>query len=203
MPESARVTAGDRPQERVVLASASPRRRDLLAAAGFAFDVDPSRIDESRAEGESPAAYAERVARDKAAEIAARHPDRVILAADTIVVVDAAVMGKPVDAADAIRMLGALAGRAHEVLTAVAAQRGATVHTRLARTTVWMRPIHAAEIETYVATGEPFDKAGAYAIQGGAGRFVDRIDGDLDTVIGLSLAAVRDVLAALGNVHAG
>ena len=184
--------------ERVVLASASPRRRELLTAAGFAFDVDPSEIDESPTPGESPAAYADRLAREKAAEIATRYPGRLVLAADTIVVADGQVLGKPADAADAARMLSVLSGRAHDVLTAVAARRDASSQADLARTTVWMRNIAPAEIEAYIATGEPFDKAGAYAIQGGAGRFVERIEGDLDTVIGLSMASVRRVLAALG-----
>lgn len=192
----------DRAAERLVLASASPRRRDLLVAAGFVFDVDPAHIDESRAPDERPAAYAERLAREKAATIARRHPGRLVLAADTIVVLGEQVMEKPADALDAARMLGALSGRAHEVLTAVVVQRDARVRALVARTTVWMRPISAAAIDAYIATGEPFDKAGAYAIQGGAGAFVDRIEGDLDTVVGLSLAAVRAVLARIGDGRA-
>ena len=191
------MTDGDRAAVRFVLASASPRRRELLAAAGFAFEIDPSHIDETRGRDEAPAAFAERLARQKAAEVAARHPGRLVLAADTIVVLGERVMGKPADAADAAAMLGALSGRAHEVLTAVAAQRDGAVGTRLERTTVWMRRILPAEIVAYIATGEPLDKAGAYAIQGGAGRFVERIEGDLDTVIGLSLRAVRAVFAAI------
>jgi septum formation protein len=109
-------------------------------------------------------------------------------------------MGKPVDAADAAAMLGALSGRAHDVLTAVAAQKNAAVRARVERTTVWMREIAAGEIEAYIATGEPLDKAGAYAIQGGAGAFVERIDGDLDTVIGLSMVGVRAVMEAIAGL---
>lgn len=191
------MTAGDLGVERFVLASASPRRRELLAAAGFVFDVDPSHIDEARRPDEPPAAYAERLAREKAAEVAARHAGRLVLAADTIVVLGDRVMGKPVDAADAAEMLTALSGRAHAVLTAVAAERDAIAQARVARTTVWMRRILPEEIDSYLATGEPFDKAGAYAIQGRAGQFVDRIEGDLDTVIGLSLSAVRAVFAGV------
>jgi len=197
------VTPADRAVDRLVLASASPRRRDLLAAAGFAFDVDPAHLDESRAPDERPAAYAERLAREKAATIAARHPGRLVLAADTIVVLGEQVLEKPADALDAARMLAALSGRAHEVLTAVAIQRGTRVRAQVARTTVWMRAISAAAIDAYIATGEPFDKAGAYAIQGGAGAFVDRIEGDLDTVVGLSMAAVHDVLERIREDQPG
>jgi septum formation protein len=197
---SAFVTSGERAAEPFVLASASPRRRELLHAAGYEFDVDPADIDETRRDGELPDAFVERLAREKAAEVVRRHTGRVILAADTIVVLSGRVMGKPVDAADAAAMLGALSGRAHDVLTAVAAQKNAAVRARVERTTVWMREIAAGEIEAYIATGEPLDKAGAYAIQGGAGAFVERIDGDLDTVIGLSMVGVRAVMEAIAGL---
>jgi septum formation protein len=174
-----------------VLASASPRRRALLEDAGLIFDVDAPDVDERRRDGEIATNYAERVARDKALVVAHRHPSRLVLAADTIVVVDEDVFGKPRDASDAIRMLRALSGRAHDVVTAVAAGDAAGINVRVDRTTVRMRGLTDEEIEAYVATGEPLDKAGAYAIQGGAAAFVESIDGHLDTVIGLPMSAVH------------
>jgi nucleoside triphosphate pyrophosphatase len=179
---------------RLVLASASPRRRELLAAAGWAFETDAVGVDESPLDGEAPAAYVERVARLKAEAAAPRHPGRCVVAADTTVVVDGQMLGKPVDAVDAARMLRRLSGRPHDVFTAVAvAHRGRTVST-VERTRVWMSPLSEADIASYVATGEPIDKAGAYAIQGGAARFIPRIDGAYDTVVGLPMAAVLQLL---------
>jgi septum formation protein len=182
------------PADRLVLASASPRRRDLLAAAGVHFDVDAPSIDETPQPGEAPRDYAVRMAREKAAACAARHPARAILAADTIVVVDDRVFGKPADASDATRMLEALSGRTHVVMTAVAVARRGAVTTAVAATTVSMRRLRAAEIGEYVSSGEPLDKAGAYAIQGGAAGFVEHIDGAIDTVIGLPVALALELL---------
>lgn len=132
---------------RLILASQSPRRAELLAAAGFVFDVEPAHVDETPRGGESPAAYAQRVARDKAAAVAARHPARIVLAADTIVVLDGAIFGKPADRAGAARMLGALAGREHEVLTAVAVAREGSLAEHLESTRVTFTAMTAAEID--------------------------------------------------------
>ena len=179
---------------RLILASQSPRRAELLAAAGFAFDIDPAHVDESPREGEAPAAYAQRIARDKAAAVAARHPARIVLAADTIVVLDGAIFGKPANRADAARMLHALAGREHEVLTAVAVARDETIAEHLESTRVTFAPITAAEIDWYVASGEADDKAGAYAIQGLAARFIPAIEGSYSNVVGLPVAVVHRML---------
>jgi septum formation protein len=183
----------------LVLASASPRRRDLLEAAGILCVVDPVNVDEARAENETAVVYAERVARLKAIAGAERHPGDTVLGADTIVVLpDGEVLGKPSDAADAARMLTALAGRAHEVVTAVAVARAGAVNTRVDRTRVWMRALSSGEIAEYVASGEPMDKAGAYAIQGLASRFITRIEGSYANVVGLPVALVVEMLSHIG-----
>ena len=179
---------------RIVLASASPRRRELLAAAGLAFDVDVADVDERRLPAEAPDAYVARVARLKAEAVAARHPDRPVLGAYTIVVADADVLGKPRDAADAARMLRRLSGRAHRVWTGVALAWRGHVDARAACTTVWMDALSDTDVAEYVASGEPMDKAGAYAIQGLASRFIARIDGSYGTVVGLPVALVWTLL---------
>lgn len=184
---------------RLVLASASPRRAELLGAAGFAFVVDAADVDESVVTGEAPEAYVRRLAIAKAQAVARHHPDALVLGADTTVVVDGTILGKPVDVADAARMIARLAGRAHLVHTAVAVVRGEAVLSDFATTTVWFGPVGPDEIAAYVATGEPMDKAGAYGIQGGAARFVTHIDGELDTVVGLPVAAVRRLLARISS----
>jgi septum formation protein len=183
---------------RLVLASNSPRRRELLRAAGFDFAVWSIGVDETRRDEETPAAYAERLARHKAAAAAEQNPDGAVIGADTIVVVEGEVLGKPRDAADAARMLRLLAGRSHEVLTGVAvACRGAMV-TRVERTTVWFTALTDREVDWYVASGEPLDKAGAYAIQGLASRFIPRIEGSYSNVVGLPVATVVELLKATG-----
>jgi septum formation protein len=194
------------PPVRLVLASASPRRAELLTAAGFEFDVDPVHVDESRQAGETPAAYVERVARLKAAAGAMRHPSRVIVGADTVVVLEDDVLGKPRGEAEARDMLRRLGGRSHEVMTAIAvastggslrAERASAsqrLQTHVERTTVWFRALSEQEIEWYIRSGEPRDKAGAYAIQGLAARFIPRIDGSYSNVVGLPLAALCDLL---------
>ena len=148
--------------------------------------------------GESPAAYVERVARAKAAIGALRHPDAAVLAGDTTVVVDDAILAKPADDDEARWMLEQLSGRAHEVLTAVALAYRGVVETRVERTVVWFRLLSPQDIAWYVASGEPRDRAGAYAIQGLASRFVPRIDGSYSNVVGLPMTAVIDLLAAAG-----
>jgi septum formation protein len=165
-----------------------------LKAAGFEFDVDAVGVDESRQTGESPAAYVERVASLKAAAGAARHPTRVVVGADTVVVLGDDALGKPHDQAEAREMLRRLSGRAHEVLTGIAVASQGAVRTRVDRTTVWFRQLSDAEIGWYAASGEPLDKAGAYAIQGLAARFIPRIDGSYSNVVGLPLAALADLL---------
>ena len=183
---------------RIVLASGSPRRRELLAAAGLRVDVDPVDADESVLTGEAPAAYVERVAIAKATIGAQRHPDAAVLGGDTTVVVDGHIFGKPEDDGDARQMLERLSARPHDVLTGVAlAWRGA-VRARVEKTTVWFRPLSAHEIAWYVASGEPRDRAGAYAIQGLASRFIPRIDGSYTNVVGLPVTAVLALLEDAG-----
>ena len=184
---------------RLVLASASPRRRELLAAAGLEFDVDPVDIDETKRTEESPASYVERVARAKAEAAARRHTDRVVLAADTAVVIDGDVLGKPRGDVEAARMLRRLAGRTHDVLTGVAVARDGQITSTVERTTVQMASLSDAEIRWYVATGEAGDKAGAYAIQGLASRFVPRIEGSYSNVVGLPVATVLQLLRSSGG----
>jgi septum formation protein len=179
----------------IVLASASPRRAELLRAAGIEVEVLPAHIDETARKGEAADAYVRRIAGAKARAVAARVPGGIILAADTTVVVDEIMLGKPEDDADAKRMLRMLSGRSHEVLTAVSMTRaGMTVLTEIERTAVEFAPMTEFEIDWYVDTGEPRDKAGAYAIQGYASRFVTRIDGSYSNVVGLPVALVYEIL---------
>jgi len=178
----------------IILASASPRRAELLRAAGFTFDVDPADVDETPIDGEAAGAYARRIARDKALAVGARHPGRVVLAADTVVVLDRRIFGKPADRPDAARMLRELSGRDHEVLTAVAVARDGALDEHLESTWVQFAPMSADEVAWYLASGEADDKAGAYGIQGLASRFVTRIDGSYANVVGLPVAAVHRML---------
>jgi len=182
-----------------VLASASPRRAELLRAAGIPFEVAVADVDESQHPGEDAEAYVRRVAAAKAARVAASHPGRPVLGADTTVVVDGQVLGKPYDAADAARMLGQLSGRSHLVLTGVCLI-GPAGETRIdaAVTTVEFRALQAAEIGEYVDSGEPMDKAGGYAIQGGAAGFVTRLDGEYSNVVGLPVALIQGMCRASG-----
>jgi len=178
----------------LILASSSPRRADLLRAAGIPFEIVPVGVDESLLKLEPPGDHVRRLAREKADVAFANHPEAVVLAADTIVLVGGEIMGKPRDATDATRMLRLLSGREHEVLTGVAivARRGAVVE--VARTRVWVNPLTDAEIADYVATGEPLDKAGGYGIQGLGSRFIDRIQGSYSNVVGLPVALVYRLL---------
>jgi septum formation protein len=176
---------------RLVLASGSPRRAALLRAAGREFEVRPSGAREWPYAGGDPAAYAEALAR---AKVAAVEGD-LVLGADTIVVLDGAVLGKPDGPAAAAAMLRRLSGRTHDVVTAVAVRRDGRITAGHARTAVTFRPLTEREIEAYVATGEPLDKAGAYGYQGGAAAFVAGLDGDADTVIGLPMRLVTALLA--------
>jgi septum formation protein len=179
---------------RLVLASASPRRAALLRAAGCEFEVRPSGAHEWPYDGGDPAAYAEALAR---AKVAAVEGD-VVLGADTIVVLDGAVLGKPDGPAGAAAMLRRLSGRTHDVVTAVAVRRDGRTSAGHATTAVTFRRLTEPEIDAYVATGEPLDKAGAYGYQGGAAAFVTGLEGDADTVIGLPMRLVTALLALAG-----
>lgn len=179
---------------KLLLASASPRRRMLLAEAGYDCEVCPMDVDERQRPGERPAAYVERVATLKAEAAISRFPDRIVVAADTAVVVDGDIFGKPDDEADAARMLRRLSGRAHDVLTGLAVV-GHRRLTSVETTRVWFDRLSDDDIRWYVASGEPMDKAGAYAIQGLASRFIPRIDGSYSNVVGLPVAALARALA--------
>ena len=181
--------------ERIVLASASPRRAELLRAAGIDFEVQPADVDEAITTGESPNEYVSRLAEAKARLVYERDVRRIVLAADTAVVVDAHILGKPLDETDAARMLRMLSGRTHEVLTAVSVfHPGQIVDTRVDTTAVEFAPLSDADIDWYVSSGEPMDKAGAYAVQGLASRFVTRIEGSYSNVVGLPVALVYQML---------
>ena len=184
---------------RFVLASASPRRRELLAAAGYEFDVAVADVDETLTAGESPRAYVTRIARAKADVVARQFPERAVLGADTTVVVDDETLGKPADAADATRMLRRLSGRSHQVLTAIAviARGGACLET-VEATLVHVAALTDEDVAWYVASGEPMDKAGGYAIQGLASRFIPRIEGSYSNVVGLPIAAAARLLSQAG-----
>jgi len=187
----------------LVLASASPRRQELLRNVGISFVVQPADIDETPRAGEAPRDYAERLAGEKAMAVWRLRPQDVVLGADTIVVVDEMILGKPADAVDAARMLRLLSGRVHRVITGVCVV-GAVAsgqlpvaseeHTASETTLVTMNELSDEEIRDYIATGEPMDKAGAYAIQGIASRWIPRIEGDYSNVVGLPVALVHAML---------
>jgi septum formation protein len=178
----------------LVLASRSPRRAEILRQAGIPFTVRAADVDESPRDGESPEDYVQRLAEAKALAITAA-PDEIVLGADTTVVIDGEMLGKPVDAADARRMLSALSGRRHEVMTGICLHRPGTAVTDWAVTGVWFAPLTDREIEDYVASGEPMDKAGAYAIQGLASKFIEKVEGCYFNVVGLPVAMLYRYLA--------
>ncbi|MGQ0503762.1 MAG: Maf family protein [Myxococcaceae bacterium] len=180
-----------------VLASASPRRQELLARLGVPFSVDVASTDEGVRSGERPHDYVRRVAEEKATTVAERHPDALVLAADTSVVLGRSILGKPKNAEDAKVMLTRLSGVTHRVLTAVALA-GASRDGILVSTEVDFRPLSAEEVEWYVRTGEPMDKAGSYAIQGTGGFFVKAIRGSHSNVIGLPLVETVELLRGGG-----
>jgi len=185
----------------LVLASASPRRQELLRAAGIAFSVQPANVHEQANPGESPRRYSERLARDKAVAVwnTISKPDQTfVLGADTIVVVDEHILEKPADASDAARMLRMISGRAHEVITSVCLIGSGFEEVRSEVTKVFVTEISDSEIADYVATTEPMDKAGAYAIQGIASRWIPRIEGDYSNVVGLPIALVYKLLNSHG-----
>ncbi len=185
---------------RLVLASGSPRRRELLGSLGLDFDVRPVDLDESTRPDETPRDYVLRLAREKAGyEVAARE---VVLAADTAVVIDGDILGKPEDDAHSREMLKRLAGREHQVLTGVAVARRSgdrvDVRARSSESTVWFTAMEESELDWYVATGEGLDKAGAYAIQGLGAWFVDKIQGNYSNIVGLPLPVVYRLLLSAG-----
>lgn len=199
---------------RLILASASPRRRELLAQAGYVFEVEAAEVDESVRAGEDAGDYVRRLAEEKARAVFARYtnptdddeavmngaPDLAVLGADTTVVCDGEILAKPEDAADAKRMLRRLSGRVHEVLTGVAVATRAGVASGVETTSVTFSEIPEGELDFYCATSEPLDKAGAYGIQGYAARWVPRIEGDYFNVMGLPIArVVRMIEGALGR----
>jgi len=208
---------------RLILASASPRRAELLRAAGYAFEIVATNVDESIHEGESPSLYVRRLAAEKSAaalkqwnrppeggrhDVAGRPPeggrhDVIVLGADTTVVVDGDILAKPVDDADAARMLRRLAGRRHDVLTGISLRRGAYEIGSVETTAVAFAPLQDADIAWYVASGEGRDKAGAYAIQGLASRFIPRIEGSYSNVVGLPVAAVHELLTEISDTPPG
>jgi septum formation protein len=180
----------------LVLASASPRRAELLTAAGYEFTIDPARVDESSHPGETPENYVLRIARDKARSVAARRRNagEIVIGADTTVVARGEILAKPADESDAIRMLELLAGAIHRVFTGVVLISGDREVADVVITQVRLLPLDVKEIHWYVQTGEPMGKAGAYAIQGRAARFVDWIEGSWSNVVGLPIAAVNEMI---------
>ncbi len=185
----------------IILASQSPRRRDLLNLIGIRHTVRPADIDESPMPNEDPVACVERLARTKAERVAADVPSALVVAADTIVVIDGHILNKPADRDDAARMLRTLQGRVHIVHTAVCVTRGAEIASGVEAVEVTFRPLSDPEIEAYIATGEPMDKAGAYGIQGYGATIVERIDGDFFAVMGLPLVLLTRLMRQVGVAY--
>ncbi|MBZ5525958.1 MAG: Maf family protein [Acidobacteriia bacterium] len=184
---------------RLILASSSPRRQELLREAGIRFIVEAAEIDEALLGNEAAQPYALRLAQEKAEAVAKKFPQDLVLGADTIVVVDDEILGKPVDQQDAARMLRRLSGRAHQVFTAVSlVVPGRGADTRSCTTQVHFRKLKEGEIQEYIAEQEPMDKAGAYAIQGGAAKWVTGLEGDYSNVVGLPLMLVAEMLRNCG-----
>lgn len=181
----------------LVLASGSPRRRELLAQAGYRFTVRAADIDEMQRAGEEPAAYVQRLALEKARAVHALEPAAAVIGADTTVVLDGAVLAKPASVVEARAMLEQLSGRVHAVHTGFAVVAAGLEHVGLETTLVRFGAIEAADLERYLATGDSMDKAGAYGIQGYAARWIDRIEGDYFNVMGLPIAALVRVLRGL------
>lgn len=184
----------------LILASASPRRQALLSQLGLPFTILPANIDERHHAGEGPRDYAMRVSRTKAQHVARQYPDAWVLGADTIVAIDHRILGKPKDATDAAAMLSSLSGRIHTVMTSLALVQHSRAYMAVetVSTRVHFRPLSEAEITAYIATGEPFDKAGAYAIQGHASAFVDQFDGCYTNVVGLPVPRTAAMLRCAG-----
>ena len=187
--------------ETIVLASASPRRQELLQQIGCGFRVVVSDAEELSGDGISPERLAVENARRKAEDVAAKEGSNVpVLGADTVVAVDEMILGKPKDGNDAVRMLRLLSGRQHFVYTGIALAYRGEVYEDVVRTAVWVDELSEKEIDAYIATGEPMDKAGAYAVQGIAAKFIPRIDGSFSNVVGLPLHAVKELARKAGIV---
>lgn len=182
----------------VVLASASPRRADVLRMLGLRFRVVPAGVEERLGAVESPNGYVERLSRAKVSEVVAGHPGALVVGGDTVVVMDGRVFEKPEGPAEAVEMLVSLAGRTHRVYSGLAVSANGKVESRVARAGVTFRPATREMIERYVETGEPLDKAGSYGIQGYGAALVHRIEGDYYTVVGLSVAALVGLLPRVG-----
>ncbi|MDB5083999.1 MAG: maf protein [Bacilli bacterium] len=187
---------GSRP---ILLASESPRRHELLSILRLPFDVQSEVIDETALEHESPTDLVQRLAVSKAEAVAIRNPCALVIGADTIVVVDSAILGKPKDAKQAADFLSRLQGRSHQVFTGVALLSDELQDVRVSSTEVFFREMSYDEIDAYIATGEPLDKAGAYAIQGIGATLIRRIEGDYFTVVGLPLGLLSDMLTEAGQ----
>lgn len=179
----------------VILASQSPRRQELLTRIFQTFSISPADVDESIPDGMKPKQAVAMLSQRKAQAVSAEHPTALVIAADTIVVCDDEILGKPVDEADALRMLNRLSGRTHQVMTAVCIREGTEEQTEVSVTDVTFRTLRAGEAERYVAGGEPLDKAGAYGIQGDGGLFVSRIAGDYYGVMGLPICLLSEMLS--------
>lgn len=187
--------------ETIVLASASPRRQELLRQIGCGFRVVVSDAEELSGDGISPEQLAVENARRKAEDVAAKEGGNApVLGADTVVAVDETILGKPKDETDAVRMLRLLSGRQHFVYTGIALAYRGEVYGDVVRTEVWVDELSEKEIDAYIATGEPMDKAGAYAVQGIAAKFIPRIDGSFSNVVGLPLHAVKELARKVGIV---
>jgi septum formation protein len=186
---------------RLILASQSPRRRELLNQIGLVHEVRPADIDETVWPGEAPVPHCERLAREKAHTLAVQFPDAVVVGSDTIVVVDGVILGKPSNADDAATMLEQLSGREHTVYTAVAVAHGGQTLSGVEAVTVRFRTLSRPQIDAYVRTGEPMDKAGAYGIQGYGATMVEAITGDYYAVMGLPLGRLVERLQALGFTY--
>ena len=182
----------------LILASASPRRAELLQQIGLTFQVQPADIDETVAEGEQAGHYVERLAREKALKVASENPGALVLGSDTSVVLEGEILGKQADAAQARTTLARLSGQQHQVITAVALARGEACQSHLSVTNVTFRSLSEAEIRAYVDSGEPMDKAGSYGIQGLGGIFVRELQGSYSAVVGLPLLETAGLLAEAG-----
>ena len=180
----------------VILAAMSPRRRELLSAAGIPFTVRAASIDETALPGESPEAHVRRLAEMKALAIPVE-PGEIVLGADTVVALENEILGKPRDADHARQMLQKLSGRRHEVFTGVCLRNTAVCHTDFACTSVWFDTLTSQEIDSYIQSGEPFDKAGAYAIQGLASKHIPRIEGSYSNVVGLPVELIYQLLCRI------
>jgi len=191
----------ERTPVRVILASQSPRRRELLSQIGIAHEVRPADIDESVWPDEDPVSHSERLARDKAHTLALQYPDAIVIGSDTIVVIDGAILGKPTSTDDAVAMLERLSGREHTVYTSVAVAHEGRTLSGVEAVQVTFRPVSRALAEAYVATGEPMDKAGAYGIQGYGATLVERIRGDYFAVMGLPLGRLVGLIRELGYAY--